>query len=302
MIYIITLSPAIDNYINLENLEIGQTNRSTSQTVVLGGKGINESKLLKNLGFNSYQLISTISNKHEEFILDELKGINHRLFEAKDTRINTKINFNNEITEINASSIPLSLEEFTLVENYLIDNINKEDYLVVAGNIDSINHKKMTELLIKLRHKTQNIILDSSNINLEELELIKPLLIKPNMEELNTIFSPNQSDISLGEKLSKLNSLGVKNILLSVGAKGAILSSESSTLQALVEKQEVINTVGAGDSMVAGFLYKHSNGFNNYECLKFATMCGSATAYSQDIGDLNMIESVKVTIKEINEI
>ena len=87
MIYIITLSPAIDNYINLENLEIGQTNRSTSQTVVLGGKGINESKLLKNLGFNSYQLISTISNKHEEFILDELKGINHRLFEAKDTRI-----------------------------------------------------------------------------------------------------------------------------------------------------------------------------------------------------------------------
>ncbi len=302
MVYIITLSPAIDNYLEIDELKFGQTNKSTSQRIVLGGKGINQSKLLKNLNFNDYQLISTKSKVHEKFILNELEGINHELFFVNTTRINTKINLKNEITEVNSSNATLKDDEFNKIYNHLNKNITEKDYLVVAGNVDSKTHKKIIKLLSNLKNITKNIVLDSSNVTLEELKIIKPLLIKPNIEELENLFETNIKESEIIEKLSMLNSLGVQNVLLSRGSLGAILSSETSLIEANVERQQIVNTVGAGDSMLAGYIYKHSAGFDDSECLKFATKCGSATAYSENIAKKSMINKVIVSIKEINEI
>lgn len=300
MIYTLTTNPSIDYVMRLDEFCDGKTLRSTAEEKYAGGKGIMVAKILKNLGDDPINL-GFLGGFTGEFIKKELARLEIKENFTKiaaDTRINVKLKYDTE-TEINAQGPDITKEE---IEDFYkkLDDINKDDYLIISGSLPkSLGSDFYKEVIEKTGCKFS---IDIANKEVLDYLKYKPVLIKPNEEELANIFETEiSSEDDLIKYAKKLNSLGAKNVIVSLGAAGSIFVDDKNIYKADAIKGELINSVGAGDSMVGGFIYAISKGYDKLDAYKLAIACGTATAFSPDIASRKKIEemSKKVEVKEI---
>lgn len=301
MIYTVTLNPSIDYVIKLENLNIGHVNRVNSENVYPGGKGINVSRILKTLGHDN---IATgfVSNFTGEFIINSLSNLSVKSdFIKLDngfTRINIKIKSDEE-TEINGRGPDINDEKLQeLFDKF--KELKEGDILILAGSIPSTLNEDIYEKIMEyVKEHNVKVVVDATKNLLLNVLKHKPFLIKPNNHELEEIFNisiQSIEDIIIYGK--KLQEMGARNVLVSMGKEGALLiTEEKEVFVSNVPKGSVINSVGAGDSMVAGFIsgYIESNSYE--EALRLGTASGSATAFSSDLAEKNLIDELIKKIK-----
>ncbi len=300
MIYTVTLNPSIDYVINLKSLNIGQINRVNSENIYPGGKGINVSRVLKTLGYDNVAT-GFISGFTGDFIINSLCELDVKSdFIKLDngfTRINVKIKSNEE-TEINGGGPHISDEKLKELFDKLSD-LKEDDILILAGSIPSTLSEDLYEKIIKhVENNKVKVVVDATKNLLLNVLKYNPFLIKPNNHELEEIFNvklDNLNDIITYAK--KLQEMGARNVLVSMGKDGALLITENG--QVLISNApngRVINSVGAGDSMVAGFICGYLNSNSYEEALKLGSASGSATAFSSDLAKKELIYEL---IKEI---
>ena len=300
MIYTVTLNPSIDYVINLKSLNTGQINRVNSENVYPGGKGINVSRVLKTLGYDNVAT-GFISGFTGDFIINSLceLGVKSDFIKLDNgfTRINVKIKSNEE-TEINGGGPHISDEKLKELFDKLSD-LKEDDILILAGSIPSTLSEDLYEKIIKhVENNKVKVVVDATKNLLLNVLKYNPFLIKPNNHELEEIFNvklDNLNDIITYAK--KLQEMGARNVLVSMGKDGALLITENG--QVLISNApngRVINSVGAGDSMVAGFICGYLNSNSYEEALKLGSASGSATAFSSDLAKKELIHEL---IKEI---
>ena len=304
MIYTITLSPSLDYIMDLNQLSVGMINRSSKETIVPGGKGINVSRMLKTLNVDSI-IMSFIGGFTGNKLQEELSkfGLKHDLIKINgDTKINVKVNSLSE-TAINANGPQIKLEDIDLLIAKLT-TLNDNDYLVLAGSVPNcLSETIYADILSKLEDKKINIVVDTTNKYLINTLKYHPFLIKPNIEELEEIFNEKLDDINkIKCKCQYLQRLGAKNIIVSLGKEGAVMLCENQEF--LVQKSfdgTVVNTIGAGDSLVAGFIYQFELNHSYADALEFGCLCGAATAFSQGLANLDESKKIKNKITPISQ-
>jgi 1-phosphofructokinase len=307
MIYTCTLNPSIDYVVKLDsNLELGETNRAHRESFHPGGKGINVSIVLNNLGVKS-DLLGFLGGFTGQYIENELKHMKYMKLHftpvVGNTRINIKLKGASE-TEINANGPIITDQNYEqLLEK--IGKISKNDLFILSGSIPStIKHHVYEDIAEQVHKKKAILIVDSRKDNILETLKYKPFLIKPNKAELNEIFSVQvQSDSEVIHFAKRLQEMGAQNVLVSLGADGAILVTEKTVLKANVPPGQLVNSVGSGDSMIAGFVYEYHKTKDYDEALKTASACGSATAYSEGLATREKIEQLRpiIQIRRIEE-
>ncbi|MBS2970041.1 1-phosphofructokinase [Metabacillus sp. KIGAM252] len=285
MIYTCTLNPSIDYLIQLEEFQLGSLNRSKETQLFPGGKGINVSRVMKRLGTESTALGFAggfTGDYIQNFLHSEL--ITADFIEVQDnTRINVKLKTGME-TEINASGPAITIEQ----QEQLITKIRqlkKGDLLVLAGSIPSslplTFYRNLTEICKSAGVET---VIDTTGPALEETFQFEPLLIKPNHHELGDLFRAKVSTVNEAAYFGKkLIGLGVRNVIVSMAGEGAVFINEDQVLRASVPKGILKNSVGAGDSVVAGFLASYTKQSDYEEAFRAGTAAGSATAFSHDL-------------------
>lgn len=283
MIYTVTLNPSIDYVVRLESLVTGITNRTTSEEYYFGGKGINVSCVLAELdlestafgfvaGFTGEAIEKGIRN--DKIITDFIK------LEKGISRINIKIKADDE-TEINCQGPHIEESELLRLLNK-VDRINDGDTIVIAGNVPNTMPDDVYErILERIKSKKVRIVVDATKKLLLNSLKYKPFLIKPNRQELSEIFETEISTETDIEKYAKeLQKMGAQNVLISLGGDGAMLIDEFGEKHKQgVLKEKVINTVGSGDSMVAGFIAGYEKEHSYPYALKLGSACGNATAF-----------------------
>lgn len=299
MIYTITTNPAIDYILKFDKFEDGGTIRATDDEKYPGGKGIMASKILKNLGQKSVNL-GFVGGFIGEYIANSIKdlGLDENFVRIKEnSRINVKLKYDKE-TEINAKGPEITKEEVEMFFDSLRD-IKKDDIIVISGSLpyslDSDFYKKVIE------KAGAKFTIDIADKRLLDYLSYKPLLVKPNEEELGHIFETEINEDNLIEYARKLNDLGAQNVIVSLGPKGSVFVDEKYVYRAKSIDGKLVNSVGAGDSMVGGFVYGIVNGFEKIDAYKLAAACGSATAFSPDIASREMINQIlnKVEVEKI---
>ena len=299
MIYTITTNPAIDYILRFDKFEDGATIRASEDEKYPGGKGIMASKILKNLGENSTNL-GFVGGFIGQYIAGAIKdlGLCEKFVRIKEnSRINVKLKYDKE-TEINAKGPKISKEE---VEEFFdsLKEVKEEDIIVISGSLpyslDEDFYKKVIE------ETKAKFTIDIADKKLLDYLALKPLLVKPNEEELGKIFETEINEDNLVKYAKKLNELGAQNVIVSLGAKGSIFVDDNKVYRAKPVDGKLVNSVGAGDSMVGGFVYACVNNYDKIDAFKLAAACGSATAFSPDIADKDMINEVlsKVEVEEI---
>ncbi|MEG2985709.1 MAG: 1-phosphofructokinase [Peptostreptococcaceae bacterium] len=302
MIYTVTLNPSIDYVIKLDNLKNGEVNRTNEEYVYPGGKGLNVSLILKELEHNN-KALGFVSGFTGAYIKDTLisKGLEEDFINLENgfTRINVKVKSNEE-TEINGQGP--NIDDLALNKLYeQLDKLQENDILVLAGSIPNTLDSSLYEnIMERLANKNIKIIVDATKDLLMNVLKHKPFLIKPNNHELEELFNvklENTKDIIT--YASKLKEMGAKNVLVSMGKDGALLINENEEIFiSNVAKGEVKNSVGAGDSMVAGFIAGYLNSNSYEEALKLGAASGGATAFSNDLAKkediYKLIDEIKV--------
>ena len=294
MIYTVTLNPAIDFVINMDNPILGTINRSESESLHCGGKGINVSSVLKELNIPSIAtgFLAGFTGKEIEESLRK-NGIETDFvhLEAGFSRINVKIRSDEE-TDINTQGPDISDYDIHLLCKKL-EEISDNDILVLSGSAPkNADDNIYAKLLSKVSKSNVTTVVDTTGKKLLNTLSFNPFLIKPNVSELMETFNTKITTLHDIEKYAiKLQSLGARNVLVSMGDKGSVLFSEDK--QVIIQsapKGNAVDTVGAGDSMVAGFIAGFIKSHDYKFALKLATACGSATAFSKSLGKQNEIE------------
>ena len=287
MVYTLTLNPSLDYMMPVRQLRIGATNRSEGEQIRIGGKGINVSILLRSLGVENLALGIAAGFTGEELLrrMNE-EGIRHEFLMGGEgfTRINVKL-LSEEETEINGSGPVIGEAEAQALLRQL-EEIHSEDYLVISGSAPrGIPEDFLDRLLGKAIQQGAEIVLDISGPALRRALRYHPFLIKPNQRELEEILSvsiPDRKQALLHGK--KLQELGARNVLISLGAEGAVLLDEKGGVYSKKAPDGLlVSSVGAGASMVAGFLagWIQSHAYDQAFCMGLAA--GSASAFSWDI-------------------
>ena len=283
MIYTVTLNPSIDYIVRLDKLTSGITNRTTSEEYYYGGKGINVSMVLAELDLDStaYGFVAGFTGKaiengirNDHIITDFIKLKNGI------SRINIKIKAGEE-TEINCQGPHIDETE---LERLLqkIDRISTGDTLILAGSIPNTMPDDVYERMMeRIRFKDVRIVVDATKKLLVNSLKYRPFLIKPNRQELSEIFNVEvKTEEDIVHYAKELQKLGARNVLISLGGEGAMLIDENGNKhKAGVLKEKVINTVGSGDSMVAGFVAGYIKTQDYAYALKLGSVCGNATAF-----------------------
>ncbi len=300
MIYTITFNPALDYISKVDNFEIGKINRTKEEKVLPGGKGLNVSTVLKNLGFQSTALgfIAGFTGKELKTEIEKY-GIQTDFIEVKEgiTRINVKISSDVE-TALNGNG-PIITEED--IEKLLeqISKFNNEDIVILAGNIPKGIKNNIYEIICsKLEKNGVTFVVDSTKELLINVLKYKPFLIKPNKEELEETFKEKiETNEDIVKRAEKLQDMGARNVLISLGGDGAILITETKEVYySKAPKGKVLNTVGSGDSMVAGFIAGYQKNRDYNEAFKMGIAAGSASAFSMNLATLPEVKSL---LKEI---
>ena len=290
MIYTVTFNPALDYVVFLDDLKLGDVNRSTRESIFYGGKGINVSTILNTLGLETTAL-GFVAGFTGKAIEDGLaaQGIHTDFIHLPEgnSRINVKVKHGDE-TEINGQG-PVITEEAINELFAKLDTLTKEDILVLAGSIPNTLPEDIYEkILASLESKGIRVVVDATKDLLLNVLKYHPFLIKPNNHELGEMFGTVcKTDEDIVHYAKKLQE------------KGAILITEDGqNIKMGTPKGKVVNSVGAGDSMVAGFITGYIRGGNYEEALKSGTAAGSATAFSEGLASLEMYEKM---LKQITE-
>ncbi len=283
MIYTVTFNPSLDYVIQVDKLVPGEINRTTHEAVYPGGKGNNVSVILSNLGHSSKALGFTagftgeaLENMLKEFGCDTAFI---RLPEGS-TRINVKINAGEE-TEINGQG-PVITEEAQQALFEQLDALKKEDILVLAGSIPNTLPFDIYERILEhLQGRGIHFVVDATKELLLKVLKYHPFLIKPNNHELGEMFGVTlKTRDEIVTYAKKLQEMGAENVLVSMAGDGAILLTEEGIIyKAKPPKGKVLNSVGAGDSMVAGFLTGYLNTGEYEKAFRLGVVTGSATAF-----------------------
>ena len=301
MIYTITFNPALDYISQVENFEIGKINRTKTEKILPGGKGLNVSTVLKNLGLGNTALgfIAGFTGEELKRKIEE-HGIETDFVEVKNgiTRINVKISSNEE-TALNGNGPEISEDELQqLLEK--IDKIKKGDIVILAGNVPKCIKNNIYEIIcFKLEKNGVTFIVDSTRELLINVLKYKPFLIKPNKDELQETFNVKiNTNEEIVEYAKKLQEMGAQNVLISLGGDGAILiTKEGKEYYKQAPKGQVVNTVGAGDSMVAGFIAGYLKSGDYEQALKMGIATGSASTFSMNLATKEEVEILLKNIK-----
>ena len=302
MIYTVTFNPSLDYIVRVNDFKTGQVNRTYYEQILGGGKGVNVSIVLGNLGHESTTLGFTGG-----FTGDALKqllwkqGVKTDFIEVKDgfTRINVKMKSAQE-TEINGQGPKITPENVETLFMKL-DELKDGDILVISGSIPNTLPNDMYERIMKrLQNKKIEIIVDATNDLLVNVLKYHPYLIKPNNHELGEIFGVElNTRSSVIPFAKKLQEMGARNVLISMAGEGAVFISEmGAVMESEAPKGKVINSVGAGDSMVAGFITGMLETDDYEKAFRMGICTGSASAFSENLAtreEVNALLSVLPT-------
>lgn len=301
MIVTVTLNPAIDYRIRPERLEIGKTCRSTWEELRIGGKGINVSLILAELGFPSVAT-GFLAGFTGDWIAQNLQSEpltpDFIRLPAGVTRINVKIKGKNE-TEINAAG-PMISEKETALFLEKLDHLQNGDTLVLAGNIPpGVPQNIYEQILEKTEKKEILVAVDATKHLLRNALRYQPFLIKPNWQELCELFDTEIKPDELESYAKRLQEEGAQNVLISLGAQGSfLLDQDGCTHTCPALTGQVKDTVGAGDSMVAGFLAGYEQTHDFAHAFLLANACGAATAFSPWLAKKSKIEECLAALTE----
>ena len=294
MIYTITFNPSLDYVLKVPELSLGKINRSENEKIYIGGKGINVSRVLNTLGMKSIPLgfIAGFTGKELKSKLID-SGIEPEFIEVREgnTRINIKIKGQME-TAINANGPNINDYSIALLLKQ-IDDLDSNDIVVLAGYVPSTIDSSIYALICKkLYDKNIPFVVDTSGKHLIDSLKYNPFLIKPNKEELEECLGIKVLSIDdLRKGIKRLQELGALNVLVSLGEDGAMLIDDEGNEYGLSAPNiNVVNTVGAGDSMLAGFMYGFLKNRDYKEALIYGVACGTATAQCDDLATIDKIE------------
>ena len=305
MIYTITFNPALDYITQVENFKIGEINRTKTETILPGGKGLNVSIVLKNLkientalgfvaGFTGEELIHKMESQDvkTDFVKVE-KGI---------TRINIKISSINEKkveeTALNGMGPQITKNDIEVLFEK-IEKMSTKDVVILSGSIPkNIDNDIYEKICKKLNEKGITFIVDSTQELLMNVLKYNPFLIKPNKEELEeTLNCKISTKEDIIDAAKKLKEMGAQNVLVSLGNDGALLlTKDNNTYYSKAPRGQVVSTVGSGDSMVAGFLAGYYQTQNYEHALKTGVAAGSASAFSVELATK---EDVDLLLKQL---
>ena len=296
MIYTLTINPSLDYIMEMDDFCVGKMNRSKTEYILPGGKGINVSQVLTGLGVENVAILPVAGFTGEK-LLDMLsnKGIDTKAIRLKegDTRINVKV-LGTEETELNADGPKMEENEKKELFSKL-EELKEEDYLILSGSVPkNLGNSFYAEIMELLSRKGVKVVVDTIGENLKNALKWTPFLIKPNLEELGSLF---EEKVDSKEKVLslavKLRIMGAENVLVSLGKEGAILlTKEDKCYKMDAPKGEVINSVGAGDSMVAGFLAGFIKTKDMEKALKLGIAAGSASAFSKNLATKEEIDAL----------
>ena len=315
MIYTVTFNPSLDYIVGVDGFKTGKVNRTAEELILPGGKGINVSIVLQNLGMESIPLGFAGGFTGEEIrrLLKEWK-VEEQFVRVKKgiSRINVKLrSLENmpdgektvsEESEINGMGPEISGEELETFYRQL-DTLQKGDILVLAGSIPTVLPPTIyRDIMKRLQKRKVMIVVDATKDLLVNVLEYHPFLIKPNNYELGEIFGvtlQTKEDVVLYAK--KLQEMGAGNVLVSMAGDGAVLVAEDgSVYRAEAPEGRVRNSVGAGDSMVAGFLYGYLNSGTYEDAFYYGICSGSASAFSENLATRKEVEKLLKKMKQQN--
>ncbi|HAR4525919.1 TPA: 1-phosphofructokinase [Staphylococcus aureus] len=304
MIYTVTFNPSIDYVIFTNDFKIDGLNRATATYKFAGGKGINVSRVLKTLDVESTAL-GFAGGFPGKFIIDTLKNsaIQSNFIEVDEyTRINVKLKTGQE-TEINAPGPHITSAQFEQLLQQ-IKNTTSEDIVIVAGSVPSSIPSDAYAQIAQITAQTgAKLVVDAEKELAESVLSYHPLFIKPNKDELEVMFN---TTVNSDEDVIKYGRLlvdkGAQSVIVSLGGDGAIYIDKEISIKAVNPQGKVVNTVGSGDSTVAGMVAGIASGLTIEKAFQQAVACGTATAFDEDLATRDAIEKIKsqVTISVLD--
>lgn len=285
MIYTLTLNPSIDYIMPINQINLGATNYANNEYMLPGGKGINVSRVLSQLDVPN-KALGFIAGHTGKFIEDwlEKEEANYEFIPVKgQTRINVKLKGENE-TEINGNGPNITQENIQKLKQQ-ISKLTEKDTLILSGSKNKGLPEMFYNELIEICQKNQvSFVIDTNSKELLQALSAQPFLVKPNQAELGDLFNQEiqtkEEAIKYGKKLQEA---GAQNVIVSLGGDGAIFIDEKQIFIGKSPKGKVLNTVGSGDSMIAGFMAGIEKGQTKEEAFKLAIQSGSATAFNEDL-------------------
>lgn len=302
MIYTVTFNPSLDYIVTVKEFQVGMTNRTESEKLLPGGKGINISIVLKNLGIENTALgfVAGFTGTEIARKVDEL-GVHAEFMQIPQgiSRINLKLQ-SIDGTEINGAGPDISKQQ---VEELLerLDNLQAGDILCLAGSIPkSMPSDIYQKILIRLQDKGILTVVDATKELLTKVLQYRPFLIKPNNYELGELFGVNlQTRQEVVGYAKKLQDMGARNVLVSMAGEGAVLLAENGQVySAPAPKGELVNGVGAGDSMVAGFVAGWLETKDYGQAFRMGLAAGSASAFSENLATKEEILTILQQVTE----
>ena len=301
MIYTVTFNPCLDYVVGVDNLTLGAVNRVSTEAVMAGGKGINVSIVLKNLGHPSCALGFLAGFTGDEIARRlQLQGVDTDFIEVSHgmSRINVKVKSNEE-TEINGIGPDIAPSDIEALYAKL-DAMTSDDILVISGSVPAALPGDIYERIMeRLEGRDIRIVVDATRDLLMNVLPFHPFLIKPNNHELGEIFGVElKTREDVVPYANKLQELGARNVLVSMAGEGAVLVPENGdVIESPSPKGTVVNSVGAGDSMVAGFIAGYLESDGSYEqAFRMGVCTGSASAFSLGLAERDQVEELLATI------
>ncbi len=300
MIYTVTFNPSLDYIVSVDNFTLGKVNRTTDELMFPGGKGINVSMVLINLGYDSVALGFMAGFTGNEIIrmLDERGVISDFIHVEKGlSRINVKLRSNEE-SEINGQGPAIDADAISRLYGKL-DKLQDGDVLVLAGSIpDVMSRNTYMDIMKRLNGRGVKVVVDATKDLLVNVLEYKPFLVKPNNHELGEIYGVtlNTRD-EVVPYAKRMQEAGARNVLISMAGEGAVLLDEQGEVHmSEAPKGKVVNSVGAGDSMVAGFIAGYLESGNYDEAFYMGLCTGSASAFSENLATKAEVIKLRETL------
>lgn len=299
MIYTVTFNPSLDYIVSVDSFTEGMVNRTSDEKLFAGGKGVNVSMVLKNLGFDNTALgfVAGFTGEELSSMLSK-KGISTDFIKVAQgmTRINVKIRSDKE-SEINGQGPAMTKEDIDKLYEKL-DRLKEGDTLCLAGSIPDVMPETMySDIMARLQGRGIEVVVDATKDLLVNVLKYKPFLIKPNNHELGEIYGVTlKTREEVVPYAKKMQEAGAKNVLISMAGQGAVLVDALGNVHmSQSPKGKLVNSVGAGDSMVAGFLAGYFETGDYGQAFRMGLLTGSASAFSEELATREEVEALGKT-------